>query len=190
MDIISRINWVDILVVIIVLRISYVSFQSGLSHEIFPLIASILTLIIGLRYYSGLGAFASHGFMKLPATVADCLSFIVLIVALVFIFKVLRALLEIILKTEWHPMIERWGGFLVGIAKATVIAAIVLTILALAPFSYLQKSIRERSLTGMYILQIGPFLYNKVYRLLPGFGQAGFESKKISVEELTADKKI
>ena len=57
MDIIRRINWVDLLVVILILRISYVAFQEGLSHEIFPIIGGVVIIIVNLHYYERIGSF-------------------------------------------------------------------------------------------------------------------------------------
>ena len=51
MNIIMKLNWVDILVVIIMLRTTYVAFQDGLSHEIFPLIGAFSSLVLSLAYY-------------------------------------------------------------------------------------------------------------------------------------------
>ena len=46
MELITKINWVDVLVAILMLRISYVAFRDGLSHEIFPFIGRILIMIM------------------------------------------------------------------------------------------------------------------------------------------------
>jgi len=191
MDIISKINWVDILIVILVLRISYASSQEGLSHGIFPLIGNAFVLILGLHYYAVVGNLISSHLFNMPIALADFLGFLALVVALGFACKLLNALLVNILKTEWHPLIERWGGCLVGVLKACLIACIVVTILALMPLAYLQRSVRDRSMTGMYALRIGPAMYCKVARFLPSMGRDRLPpSEEILVSELAANKSM
>ena len=167
MQILTRINWVDILVVILMVRISYVAFRDGLSHEIFPLFGSIFVLIFSLYYYPKLGFFLSQGVMNIPVEAANCISFIILVVALAFIVKFIKTILDKIVKVEWHPLIEKMGGLIAGIAKAYIITALILMILALIPLSYLQWSIREKSVTGRYVLMAGPEIFAKVSGFLP-----------------------
>jgi len=173
MELIAKINWVDILVVILMLRISYVAFRDGLSHEIFSLIGSILVMVLAMRYYPVFGSSISSNMMNMPIELANFLSFLVLVAASGFIVRLLRVVLDKIVKVQWHPLIEKFGGLAVGIMKAYVIAGIVLMTLSLMPLSYLQWSIKDKSLTGKYILRAGPEIYDRVGRFLPAvkFGE-------------------
>ncbi len=167
MELIARINWVDILVAILMLRISYVAFRDGLSHEIFPFIGSIMIMMLAMRYYASLGALISRGMMNMPMELSNFLAFLALVVALGFLVRLLRLLLDKIVKVEWHPVLEKFGGLAVGIMKAYVVTAIVLTTLSLMPLSYLAWSIKDKSLTGKYVLRAGPEIYNRVGIFLP-----------------------
>jgi len=75
--------------------------------------------------------------------------------------------------------------------RSCVVASVILMILALMPLSYLQHSIRDRSLMGMHFLRIVPNIYGKVSRLLPTFK---VETKTVDrediVQKLAADKTI
>jgi uncharacterized membrane protein required for colicin V production len=176
MELITKVNWVDILVAILMLRISYVAFRDGLSHEIFPFIGSILILVLARHYYTVLGSFASMNMMNMPVELANFLSFLVLVVALGFLVRLLRVVLDKIVKVQWHPIMEKFGGLAVGIMKAYIVTGIVLTTLSLMPLSYLQWSIKEKSLTGKYILSAGPQIYGMVERFLPAI-KTGEKSK-------------
>jgi len=173
MELITKINWVDVLVAILMLRISYVAFRDGLSHEIFPFIGSILIMVLAMHYYTVLGSYISRNMMDMPIELANFLSFLVLVVALGFVVKLLRVLLDNIVKIQWHPIMEKLGGLAVGIMKAYVVTGIVLMTLSLMPLSYLQWSIKDKSLTGKYILMAGPRIYDRVGRFLPAlkFGE-------------------
>ncbi len=191
MDIITRLNWVDIFIIIIVMRISYVAFQDGLSHQIFPLIGTVVTAVIALHYYHNIAIFISYNIIKLPVKMLDFLSFVLLLIGVGLIFKVLRGISDKIINVTWHPLVERGGGMLLGFVRSCVVASVILMILALMPLSYLQHSIRDRSLMGMHFLRIVPNIYGKVSRLLPTFK---VETKTVDrediVQKLAADKTI
>ena len=167
MELITKINWVDVLVAILMLRISYVAFRDGLSHEIFPVLGSILIMVLAMHYYTVLGSSMSRNIMNMPVELANFLSFLVLVVGLGLLVRLLRLLLDKIVKVQWHPTMEKFGGLAVGIMKAYIITGIVLMTLSLMPLSYLVWSIKDKSLTGKYILRAGPEIYDRVGRFLP-----------------------
>ena len=191
MEIITKINWVDVLVLIIVLRISYIAFQDGLSHEIFPLIGTACTLVLSLHYYNKIFLFLTTNLAKIPVEMANFLSFFVLIVAIGFLFKLIRSIVDKIIKITWNPLIEKFGGLFAGILRASLVASTILIIIALMPLSYLQWSVRDRSQVGMYFLRIGPAIYEKVSALLPTIKiQGETVSKESMVQKIVSTKSI
>lgn len=191
MEIISRINWVDVLVAIVMFRMSYVAFRDGLSHEIFPFFGAILVVVFSLHYYERIGSFISQNLANIPVEISNFVSFLVLVIGLSLIVRLLRAVLDKIIKIEWHPAIEKFGGLVVGIMRAYIITGIILMAMALAPFSYLQWSIRDRSLTGRYILMAGPEIYARVAGILPTIrvGEKA-ASKESMLQNLMSDKSV
>ena len=191
MEIFSRINWVDVLVAIIMIRISYVAFRDGLSHEIFPFFGSIIAVVLGIHYYMRLGSFISQNLANVPVEISNFLSFLVLVVAISLLVRFLARFLEVIVKVQWHPVIEKFGGLIIGIMRAYIITGIILMVLALMPLSYLQWSIRDKSLTGKYVLMAGPEIYSRLSRFLPTIkiGEPAL-SKDVIVKNLMSDKSI
>lgn len=191
MEILGHINWVDVLVIIIILRISYIAFREGLTHEVFPLIGNIIIIVTALHYYIKLGSAISRNFLNLSSELSNFISFVILAVAAGFVFRLLNAFLNKLVKMQWHPLIERFGGLVVGVIRASVITSLVLTVLSLAPLSYLQRSIRDKSVTGVYFLRIGPEIYGSVSRFLPtvsiGEPSAG---KEEMIKNIMSDKTI
>ncbi len=167
MDMLAKINWVDVLVVIVVVRISYVALQDGLSHEIFPLVGTIATACISVRYYSDLAVFV-QSITGLPVQSLDLIAFIILVIGIGLIFKLAKFLVDILLKVTWHPLVEKFGGLIFGLLRASVIVSIVLMTMLLTPFSYLHHSIKERSLSGPYFLKVVPEISSRVAWVFPG----------------------
>jgi len=191
MNILTKLNWIDILVIILLFRVTYVAFQDGLSHEIFPLIGSICTVVLALHYYHNLAIFISKHFLNIPVQVLDFLVFLLLVLGMGFIFKFLKVFVDNFMKVTWHPAVEKFGGLVIGLLKATVVVSIVLTMLALLPLPYLQRSIRDRSMTGLYFLKIGPAIYEKVSPILPIFKvETSLAKKEDVLRQLASDKQL
>lgn len=185
MDIFTRLNWVDLLVVIIMLRTTYNAFRDGLSHEIFPLIAYICGVIISLRYYGDLAIFVSKNLFNLQIETARFISFVMLLVGIGFILKLISALVDKLIKVTWHPVVEKFGGLVFGLVRASIKTSLVLIIIALLPLSYLTWSIKDRSLLGMHFLRIAPAIYEKVAWVVPSMRTAELEN---IVKNVVADK--
>lgn len=168
MELISRINWVDILVVILMARISYVALADGLSHEIFPLIGTFITAVVSAHYYHEVSAIM-RDMAKLPEAVTDLLGFLALLTAVGIVFKLIRMLVDAIMKVTWHPLVERGGGLVFGLLRSALVVSVVLMTLSLTPLSYLQDSIKGKSLTGRYFLNIVPDITDKIDWAFPVF---------------------
>ena len=182
MELITKINWVDVLVVILMLRISYVAFRDGLSHEIFSFLGSILIVIVVMRYYTVFGGFISLNAMNMPVELSNFLSFLILVVASGLLVRLLRIILNKVVKIQWHPMLEKFGGLAIGMMKAYIVTGMVLMTLNLMPLSYLSWSIQDKSLTGKYFLVAPLEIYDRLERFLP-------EIKVNKVNEPTVPKK-
>lgn len=166
MDIIAKINWIDIVIVTILIRVCYVALEDGLSHEIFPLIGSALTAAISLQYYHNLASFIKN-LLNLPITILDLTAFLLLVIGVGLLFKFARALVDLMMKVTWNPLLEKSGGMICGILRGSVIVSLLLITLSLAPLSYMQHSIRDRSLTGMFFLKIAPAIHARLAWMLP-----------------------
>ncbi|MFA6321340.1 MAG: CvpA family protein [Candidatus Omnitrophota bacterium] len=186
MEILTKINWVDIIILIIILRTSYVSLQDGLSHEILPLIGSVCMLVFSLHYYNKIAIFFYNNGLALPMAFLNLLGFVILAVCIGLLFKFFKVVVDKIIKVSWHPFIEKFGGLVAGIIRSAVLVSLILVMLMLIPLSYLQWSVRDRSLTGMYFLRIGPAIYEKVSVILPTVPVSAKELMK----NLTADKAV
>ncbi len=162
MDVLLRANWVDLLAVIIMLRTTYVSFKDGLSHGIFPLFGSILKLVLALHFYNKLGSMLYSWAPLIPASICNLASFFAIVLVMGFVLKFLRILIDNIIKVTWHPLIEKAGGTFFGITRGAVAVSMALIFLALIPLSYIQWSIKDKSLSGMYFLRLGPAIYRTI----------------------------
>ena len=190
MDMFSRVNWVDVLIAIIMFRMSYVALQDGLSHEIFPLVASICTAVLSLQFYRVLAIYFSGNVFGMSVGTANLISFVLLFVLFSFVFRLIKAVLDKIIKVTWHPVLEKLGGLMAGMVRASIVSSIILIILTLMPFSYFTLSIKEKSLTGMYFLKIAPKIYETVVWAIPMGGSNLSANSEDIIKDLLADKPV
>jgi uncharacterized membrane protein required for colicin V production len=78
-DVINRLNWIDLVFVILLIRTGYVAVRNGFLVEIFKISGTILAIYLGCHYYAFLAAFfhSRLGSEGSSAAVPETLSFVV-----------------------------------------------------------------------------------------------------------------
>jgi len=166
LDFLPQTNWVDIIVIILLIRGGYIGLNQGFSVELFKVVGAVGVTVFSLLYYNKLGLWlSSHSF--LPLQIAEFFSFLVLILALLFIFKLIRVLLFKILHLELFYGVERWGGFTLGLARSVIFTSLLLFALTLLPSEYIRGSVQDKSLFGPYLKEVAPKALNFIVRFKP-----------------------
>lgn len=165
-EVFHRINWIDILVVILLFRTSYIGARTGLSEEIFRIIGILLGLFFSMKYYSALGTLLNTN-VSLPQDLVDSLTFFILILLSILTMKLVSLGLTKIVKLAFADNIDKWGGFIVGLFRGAVILSLLFMLFRIANVNYLVKSVEERSLSGPYIKQMAPNVYQVISRTYP-----------------------
>lgn len=166
MGILTEINWIDIVNVIILIRISYVALQDGLSHEIFPLIGTVISAAVSIRYYHDITLRVQEA-LKVTAPILDLLAFVALVAFIGLIIRLLKMAVDAIVKVTWHPFVEKFGGLLSGVLRGAIIVSIVLTIMMLTTLPYLQYSVKEKSYSGSFFLKVAPRISESLAWAMP-----------------------
>lgn len=165
-EVFHRFNWVDILVVILLFRTSYIGARTGLSEEIFRIIGILLGLFFSMKYYSALGTLLNTN-VSLPQELVDGLTFFILILLCILTMKLVSLGLTKIVKLAFAETIDKWGGFVVGLFRGAMILSLLFMLFGIANVDYLVKSVEERSLSGPYIKQMAPNVYQVISRTSP-----------------------
>ena len=159
-------NWVDIIVVIFLIRGGYIGLNQGFSVELFKVLAAVGVSVISLLYYNKLGQWlSSHSFLS--PQVAEFLSFLVLFFALLLIFRAVRVLLFRILHLELFYGLEKWGGFSLGLVRSVVFASLFLFALTLLPVTYFKTSVEEKSFSGPHLKNVAPKILDFIVMFKP-----------------------
>ncbi|KPK38037.1 MAG: hypothetical protein AMJ78_10630 [Omnitrophica WOR_2 bacterium SM23_29] len=157
----QRINWVDIFVVILLIRTSYIGARTGFSTELFKSIGVLVGLYLSMRFYSDFGSLIISK-IALPPELSDGLSFLILILISVITLKYVGFLLSKVVRLTFADKVDHWGGFIFGVLRGTVLLSLIFMFFGFIQIDYITKSIEERSLTGPYIQRIAPFVYQVI----------------------------
>lgn len=177
LNILKQLNWVDILVVILFIRIGYVATKSGFLAEFFKLLGAILAIYLSLHYYVWLGDyFKGLFFLKsMPLEFLDFLSFLILVLGGYSVFLLLRQAVLRFFKVEVVSQLNKWGGFVLGLTRAFLVSSLVIFMLAISTLSYFKGSVKS-SYWGVRIFKVAPAVYTNIWN--------GFASKFMNKEKL------
>jgi uncharacterized membrane protein required for colicin V production len=179
-------NWIDIVVVIIFVRILFISLKTGIGAEIFKVLGALTATYLSLHYYSSVSGYFTNRFaMDASGTATiESMAFAALACIGYAFFLLLRLLLKRFMNMEVVPTISRVGGLLLGIFRAFLFGSLLLYFFLTTANPYLNKSVRT-SFSGMELVYLAPSAYNFFWnavmsKLAPHekFNSAVFELQK------------
>ncbi len=159
-------NWIDIVVIIFLIRGGYIGLVKGFSVEIFKILGAIASVVFSLIYYKEVGQWlTSHSFLSLQ--VADVLALGVLFCLSLIVLRVVRVLIFRVLHLELFYGLEKWGGIILGLGRSVVFASLFLFALTLIPVDYFKTAVEERSFSGPYLKEVAPKVLDFIVRFRP-----------------------
>ncbi|MDD5730673.1 MAG: CvpA family protein [Candidatus Omnitrophica bacterium] len=160
-DIVRQFNWVDILVLVLAARICYIGIKQGFPAELFKLPGTILAIYLSLHYYTMFSDIArdNMNLRIIPLEFLDLISFVILACLGYLFFIVLREVFARFLKMEAVPKLNKWGGCILSLARAYLLAGLIAYALAISTVGYLKDSV-HRSYSGNYLFKVSPTTYS------------------------------
>ncbi len=177
------INWVDFLIIGLVIRMCYIGLKTGMGIELFKLLGLWLATVITFHVYTTpLSDFLNEKLPALPLDAGDVFVFVVLLTAVTLLMRVVRESFFLLVKIEAHNTLDRWGGLLIGCCRGFWAASIVLFIMTISTVQYLEISAKS-SLFGNKLINLAPNIYKGSYE---GLVSKFFSDSKINEEVFRA----
>lgn len=174
-------NWIDLLALIIILRVTYVGSLLGIGRQLLPTIILILSLVISLFYYGNISLYITN-VVEIPGSLCDIIVFASMAGFLVFVAGLInKKLFE--KKCEKLPPIERVCGGFMGLVRAILLMGFLLMGLLLTPVVGAPESVKE-SVSGTHIVKIDALIYAATLNLL---GKYMPKKEGVTLEIHTAD---
>jgi uncharacterized membrane protein required for colicin V production len=161
MEILKNINWLDILVLILILRAVYIGSKRGLTAELFNFFGILVSLVAAVMWYSQTADVLIINF-KLPVWLSQFLCFVIIAQLVRFIFKYGLVLLLKMFNVQFVPQLERLGGGVVGLARGIILSGIIILAIGIIPNDYLKESIEIKSFTGNFLLKATESTYTSL----------------------------
>lgn len=164
LEIIKQLNWIDILIVIILIRTSCIAINKGLFVEFFKFFGVISGIYISLHYYAISADFLDK-IIKTKAVGVELLDFLALVslAVLGYIFSVLlRESFARFIKTEVLSALDKWGAAILGVLRGVLLAGLFMYIFSLPVISYLKNSVHN-SYWGSRIVKVPIATYSGIW---------------------------
>lgn len=186
LDSIKQFNWLDIFVLIILIRMGYIAIKGGMPQELFKLSGALLAVYLSMHYYMTLAYFIARWFGKdkEPGQFLRLFSFIFLAIFGYLVFVFLRHLFLRFFKMEATPYLNKWGGFVLGLGRAFLLISMAIFILAITPINYLKNSVTH-SYSGKRFIKVGVATYSGIWKNLMSkfMTQEKFNNSILKVQE-------
>lgn len=163
-ELIKKINWVDLFILIVFIRTLYIGLKRGFIVEFFKLLGLLFAVVIAFHYYTRIADFLNSK-SPLPIDLADFVSLALLSCAVVLIFKFMRDAFLFLVKAEMNPTLDKWLGFILSAFRSFVLSSFIIVLFISSGITYLQASTRE-SLSQSYLLNVSPRLYSSCFENL------------------------
>ncbi len=161
--ILKSINWVDVAMLILLIRIVFIGVKTGFVTELFKLFGILCAVFIGLHYYSGLSAFIAKK-TGWSLNWLEITFFVLLVVVLVIIIKYLRDGFLILFKFETtHAGFNQWGAGILSVVRAVFLASLIMYGMLLSNLEFLQRQTFS-STSQKLALKVAPNTYFFIYR--------------------------
>ena len=157
----SKLTWVDYIAAAALLRGLYVGYKSGFFQEVLRIVAYVLTLVLTLEFQGMAGQYIALHSMLNEET-SSLVAFVAVLVAVYGALKLLRMLMAKSLKLGDGGGGQKALGALVGGARLLVLLSFFFMVIDKMPMKELKTDVHECSLTGPYISQAAPVLYDFV----------------------------
>jgi len=183
-NILTRLNWIDFIGISILIRVLYVGGKNGFIVELFKLAGIIFTTYVSLHYYVKLSDFIVQRLprMQIPAGFLHFLVFILLVAVSYTIFVLVRRAFCNLVKMEAAPMLSKWGGVFLGVGRGILTSSLVMIVLLMSIFPYLNTSVRK-SYSGRPLFGVAVSTYSVIWNGLMSKFMAG-EKFNESISEI------
>lgn len=177
MEIFRHLNWIDLLMVAVLIRAIYIGIKRGFVDEFFHLVGVVVTIFVVFHYYPLVSSFLERRtFLSVKSS--NWIAYLFLWGVVALLAKLIRDGFRIIFKVETVSFVNKCGGFLVCFGRAILLASLIIWFLFITGHTYIQENIRA-SVSGSRLAQAGTILYQKTFE---GFVVKLFPDERLNRE--------
>ncbi len=177
-------SWIDLIVIILVIRGMFVGYRRGLSGEALRFLGVFFALYLSFRFYEAGADRLVEGF-GMGRRAAIAVSFGAISIVVIAFFYILSRVVQLLMQLPVLSALEKTGGIIFGGLKVLLLCFVVLIILALVKVEAISNAVSQKSYFGSIAIASVPGVYKFVARVYPDIEST---SAKETVEKLPAVK--
>ena len=158
-------NWVDVIVLVVLLRGAYVGRRDGLSVELVKLGTVFITYYCAIKYYVRLAVWISHH-SRLPMEWATVIAFLSIAVESLVVVWIFFRLLGKVVTLQFESRISTGGGTVVGLVRGLLLSSLLFFGLFFIPDPFVRKQIYANAWWGRIAIDTTPPLYAKLANIV------------------------
>ena len=159
-------NIIDMCILVILGFFGIKGLIRGVILEVFTLVGLLIGYIVALREMSAVTGFILK-FIHLHELFLNALSFMLIFLLVVFIFRWLAGLLRKFAKWTLITWVDRAGGLAFGVFKGSLVASLVILLLSLLPQPEAVTREQERSTLFKPVRAVAPAVFNLFEKTFP-----------------------
>jgi uncharacterized membrane protein required for colicin V production len=154
----EQFNWVDLIVLVFLIRGIYQGAKNGLVLEFFSLGGWSAATFLSFKFYKKIARIL-HQRTEIPLAIDELLTFAAIIIATIVVTRIIGDILKHVIKIKIIERLNRTGGAFLGFIKSALVLSVLFYTLSITSIPYLEKSIKEKSLSGKAISRISEIVY-------------------------------
>ncbi len=161
-NILKQINWVDIFVLILVVRICFIAAKCGFPIELFKFMGTIAAIYFSFHYFVILSDYINNWLAlgeRLPLEFLQFIVFVLLAISGYAAFILLRSILYRFLKMEAVSALNKWGSLILGITRGVFLSSLIIFAMFISSIGYFKNSAKA-SYSGERLFMIAPNTYS------------------------------
>jgi uncharacterized membrane protein required for colicin V production len=166
--VLSKLTWVDYIALAALLRGLYVGYKAGFLQELLKIVSYFLTLLLTLHFYEAVAGQLTLR-SSLNESTAHIAAFSGLLIGIYGALFLIRMVLGKVLKAGSGAAQKIFGAALGG-TRLLVLLSFFFMMVDSTPLKELKTDVHSRSLTGPFISQAAPALYEFMAGLSPELG--------------------
>lgn len=128
----TQFNWVDLLLIIMLLIGMVVGYAQGLIRQIIGLAAVYVALVIATQFFIPLSQAISSLTLNQPSTLSNATSFFVILLIVIILLNILGQDAFRRVRFSVVPLLDRLGGMILGVVSMWVLLTVVVNVLTFA----------------------------------------------------------
>ena len=164
MGFLKSLNWVDVVLAALAVRIVYISVKTGFVTEFMKTLATLIAVFLAFHYYVKLALFMSHAMgvqAGLMESVFQTVAFAAIWSLTLLAMKFVRDGILLVFTVQTISAVDRWGAVVVSVARFFLTASMIMFVLLLSDEPYMER-MTSSAFAQKYVLCVAPSTYRKM----------------------------